>query len=180
MRNTGTRTLPNVAVTIDSFDYRSDYPDLAANKRPIWIVDQGPGAIANPPVRAVPFSPPGSGQTAIRRTPGRSVPLAPGSTRTFVWRVAPVKAGPTQVPYTVAAGLDGKAQAQLRRRPAQRVISACTIAAGPPATHVDPNTGQVVPGPYPRPRPDSHTEWRTAIAVWRCACSRTPSGRQPF
>ena len=45
VRNTGTRTVPNVAVTIDSFAYATNYPELAANKRPIWVVEQGPGKI---------------------------------------------------------------------------------------------------------------------------------------
>ena len=41
VRNTGTQTVPNVAVSIDSFAYTSDYPELAANKRPIWVIETG-------------------------------------------------------------------------------------------------------------------------------------------
>ncbi len=48
VRNTGSTTVPNVAVTVDSFNYVSSYPNLAANKRPIWAVERGPGRDREP------------------------------------------------------------------------------------------------------------------------------------
>ncbi len=109
VHNSGTRTAPNVAVTIDSFEYVSKFPELAANKRPIWIIDAGPGDIHHAAQSAV-VSPAGGGQTAYVNTWALG-PLAPGATRTFRWRVAPVKSGVHTVSYTVAAGLSGNARA---------------------------------------------------------------------
>ena len=61
VRNTGTQTMPNVAVTMDSFSYVSTYPGLAANQRPVWIVNEGPGTIPKRPVQSVTVDPPGGG-----------------------------------------------------------------------------------------------------------------------
>lgn len=151
VRNTGLRTLPNVAVAVNSFYYTSDYPDLAARKRPVWVVNDGPGPIPNPPVETVQVNPPGSGTTANEQiwALGR---LAPGAVRRFVWRVTPVKPGVHRIFYRVYAGLNGKAQARLGGQGSQTGIPAggftVVIAGRPPKTHVDPQTGKVVPGPY--------------------------------
>jgi hypothetical protein len=148
VRNTGPRTAPNVAVTLDSFYYTENYPELAVNKRPVWVIERGPGAIAKPPVESQVVSPPGGGQTAYVNTWALG-PLAPGSTRTFLWRVTPVKAGLHTVHFTVAAGLAGKAKAELASGgPVQGQLTA-SIAPAPPAMHVDPSTGQIVSGAYP-------------------------------
>jgi hypothetical protein len=148
VRNTGARTAPNVAVTVDSFYYTEHYPELASNKRPIWVVEKGPGAIPSRPVESEAVSPPGGGQTAYVNTWALG-PLAPGSSRTFLWRVVPVKAGMHRVGYTVAAGLAGKAKAELPSGGPVAGHFSVYIASVPPARHVNPNTGQVVPGPYP-------------------------------
>jgi len=148
VQNTSTRTVPNVAVTLDSFYYTEHYPELASDQRPIWVVEQGPGAIASPPVQSQSVSPPGGGQTAYVSTWALG-PLAPGSTQTFVWRVVPVKAGLHTVHFTVAAGLAGKAKAELASGgPVQGQLTA-DIAPLPAARHVDPYTGSVAAGQYP-------------------------------
>jgi hypothetical protein len=152
VRNTGTQTMPNVAVTIDSFAYASNYPELASNKRPIWVVEEGPGAIPKRPVESETVSPPGGGQTVYVNTWALG-PLAPGHTSTFLWRVVPVKAGRYTVHYTVAAGLDGKARAQLAGGGHPTGHLTVDIAPKPPATHVNPETGQVVAGTYPPATP---------------------------
>jgi hypothetical protein len=155
VRNPGPRTLPNVAVTVDSFSYTDNYPNEAARQQPVWIVDEGPGAIPRRPVQSESVDPPGSGQTAYVNTWALG-PLAAGATKTFVWRVTPVKSGLHRVDYVVAAGLAGNARARLSggegrsigpgRAPAGRFLVA--IAGRPRARHVNPETGQVVPGPY--------------------------------
>jgi hypothetical protein len=148
VRNTGTRTAPAVAVTLDSFYYTENYPELAANKRPIWVVESGPGPQAKRPVQSQAVSPPGGGQTAYVNTWALG-PLAPGQTQTFRWRVAPVKAGVHTVHYIVAAGLAGNARGALAAGgPVQGQLTA-DVAAAPPKTHVDPATGRVVAGTYP-------------------------------
>jgi len=146
VRNSGFKTMPNVAVTLDSFYYTSTYPHLAANKRPIWIVNTGPGAIAKPPVETEEIDPPGGGQTAYVNTWALG-PLAAGHRARFVWLVTPVKSGRHTVQYTVAAGLDRKAVAQLANgsRPAGKLTA--QIATAPPRTHVNPDTGQIAAGP---------------------------------
>jgi hypothetical protein len=147
VRNASTRTAPNVAVTLDSFYYTSHFPELAANKRPVWVVERGPGAIPSLPVESEAISPPGGGQTAYVNTWALG-PLAPGGVRTFLWRVVPVKSGVQTVDYVVAAGLGGKAKAELPSGGPVAGRFIVHIASVPPATHVNPNTGQVVPGPY--------------------------------
>jgi hypothetical protein len=148
VHNTGAHTVPNVAVTIDSFSYLSNYPELAAAKRPIWVIEGGPGTPAKEPVQSQAVSPPGGGQTAYVNTWALG-PLAPGRTQTFVWQVVPVKSGSYTVHYTVAAGLAGKARAQLAGGATPTGHFTIDIAPRPPITHVDPHTGRVVSGTFP-------------------------------
>jgi hypothetical protein len=148
VRNTGTRIVPNVAVTVDSFYYTENYPELADNKRPIWAIEEGPGAIPKRPVPTQVVSPPGGGQTAYVNTWALG-PLAPGHTQTFLWRVMPVKPGLHTVRFTVAAGLAGKARAQTADGALPTGHFTVDVAPQPPANHVDPETGQIVSGAYP-------------------------------
>jgi hypothetical protein len=148
VRNTGSHTVPVVAVTVDSFDYTSDYPELAADKRPIWAIEQGPGATAQPPVETQEVSELGGAQTAYVNTWALGS-LAPGHTQTFVWRVVPVKSGTHTVSFAVSAGLAGKAKARLSSGGAVRGHFTVDIASAPPARHVDPATGKVVAGAAP-------------------------------
>jgi hypothetical protein len=147
VRNTGSRTLPDVTVAVNSFSYTSDYPNLASRKRPIWIVDNGPGPIPNPPVETVEVDPPGGGTTSNDNiwALGR---LAPGASKRFVWHLTPVKSGVHSVSYRVYAGLNGKAQAQLAGGGTPGGHFTVAIAGEPPQTHVDPQTGKVTAGAY--------------------------------
>jgi hypothetical protein len=147
VRNTSARTLPDVTVAVTSFYYLSNYPRLASRRRPIWVVDEGPGRIPNPPVETVQSDPPGSGTTANYNVWALG-PLAPGATRSFVWHVTPVKPGVHRVFYRVYAGLNGKAQAKLAGGGVPGGSFTTYIAGTPPPTHVNPQTGKVVPGPY--------------------------------
>lgn len=150
VRNTSARTIPNIAVTVDSFNYVSDFPELAASKRPIWAIEQGPGAISRRPVQSQVVSPPGGGQTAYVNTWALG-PLAPGHARTFRWHVTPVKAGVYTVHYTIAAGLSGRSKARLADGSIPHGHFTVVIAPRPPSNHIDPSTGQVVSGRYPQP-----------------------------
>lgn len=151
VHNASAATIPNVAVTIDSFDYTSTAPELASNKRPIWVVEQGPGAIAPRPVQSEAISRPGGGQTAYVNTWALG-PLPPGHTRTFAWHVMPVKPGAYTVHYAVAAGLAGQAKARLADGALPHGHFHVTIAPEPPPRHINPETGAVAPGPF---RPSS-------------------------
>jgi len=148
VRNTSTTTMPNVAVTVDSFDYASDYPNLADNKRPIWVIEEGPGVTPKELVQSQAISAPGGGQTAYLNTWALGS-LAAGHTRTFVWHVTPVKPGVYTVHYTIAAGLAGRSRARLADGAIPHGHFTVAIAPRPPAKHVNPETGQVEEGNYP-------------------------------
>lgn len=148
VQNTGTTAVPNVAVTVDSFEYRSSYPELAAANRPTWVIERGPGPTAKPPVESQEVSPPGGGQTAYVNTWALGA-LAPGRVRTFVWTVVPVKAGAHVVRYAVSAGLAGKAKATTRLGGPVHGRFAALITKAPPLTHLNPDTGRVEVGPRP-------------------------------
>ena len=146
--NESARTVPNVAISVDSFSYVEKFAELAANKRPIWVVEEGPGTPAKLPVQSQAVSPPGGGQTNYVNTWALG-PLKAGASRTFTWRVVPVKAGSHTLHLTVAAGLAGNARAVLSGGgPVSRSFTA-EIAPAPPITHVNPSTGKVVPGTFP-------------------------------
>jgi hypothetical protein len=151
VRNAGVRVIPNVAVTLTSFYYTSDYPKLSSRKRPVWVVNTGPGAVAtNPPIQTEEINPAGGGETAFVNTWALGA-LAPHASRAFVWHVTPVKAGIHTVHYTVAAGVDGKARARLASGGLATGSLTAQIAPVPPATHVNPETGAIAPGPNPVP-----------------------------
>jgi hypothetical protein len=150
--NEASRTVPNVAITVDSFSYVEKYSELAANKRPVWVVEEGPGSIPARPVQSQAVSPPGGGQTAYVNTWALG-PLKPKATRTFTWKVVPVKAGTHDIHLTIAAGLAGNARASLARRSssgggAVTRSFATRIAPLPPSRHVNPETGRVVEGAF--------------------------------
>ena len=147
VQNTGEHRIPNLSVTVDSFNYSSSYPSLAASKRPIWVIEQGPGTPAKPPVASQEVSIPGGAQTAYVNTWAIG-PLASHASQTLTWKVAAVKSGSYTVHYTVAAGLAGKAKARLASGGPASGTFAVQIAPAPPQTHVDPKTGKVVQGPY--------------------------------
>jgi len=149
LRNASAKTVPNIAVTLDSLQYTENYPELSVSKRPVWVVERGPGAVAKPPVQTQEVASPGGGETAYVNTWALG-PLRPGGVETFRWIVTPVKSGLHVVHYRVAAGLGGNAKAVLPSGApvAGRFVSYITPA--PPPRHVNPNTGRVQPGEYPK------------------------------
>ena len=148
VRNESRLTVPNVAISVDSFSYVEKYPELAANKRPVWVVEEGPGTPAKLPVQSQAVSPQGGAQTNYVNTWALG-PLKAGASRTFTWKVVPVKAGSHTLHLTVAAGLAGNARAELPGEgPVTKTFTA-EIAPAPPITHVNPSTGKVVPGTLP-------------------------------
>jgi hypothetical protein len=151
VRNAGSRTIPTIAISLDSLSYRSTHPELADPSRPAWAVEHGPGPGANPPVESQEVSVPGGAQTAYVNTWALG-PLAAGRTQTFTWHVVPVKPGKHTVHFAVAAGLAGKARARSSgAHPGGAVTGTLSadVAGAPPTTHVDPRTGKVVTGTFP-------------------------------
>jgi hypothetical protein len=146
--NTSAEQAPNVAVTIDSFNYASNFPENADTQRPVWIIERGPGASALRPAKTQAVSPPGGGQTNYVNTWALG-PLGPGQARTFSWYVVPVKSGLHTVHYAVNAGLAGNAKAVTVNGGPVHGAFVVHVAATPPPRQVNPNTGKIVPGTYP-------------------------------
>lgn len=128
VRNTGSEAIPNVAVTIEpGFTTRSNRQDLADPNRPVWIVDEGPLG----------------GGTAYTSTWALGA-LPAGESKQFVWKVTPVRSGSYEVRYRVAAGLDGKAKAQVSGGEAPAGTFAVNVSNKPSQATVDPETGEVI------------------------------------
>jgi hypothetical protein len=108
VRNAGRKTVPNVAMTVDGFNYKKHDPDLADPERPRFVINGVPVEIGGFP-EAKDASPRGC-DTAYVNT-WACGPLKPGKDKTFRWSVTAVKAGPFKIDWRVAAGLDGKAKA---------------------------------------------------------------------
>jgi hypothetical protein len=108
VRNAGSETAPNVAVTVNGFSERRDNPDLADPERPIFVINGVPTDIGGLP-EAKEAAPAGC-DTAYVNT-WACGPLRAGQEKTFRWSVTAVEAGDYEVSYRVAAGLDGKARA---------------------------------------------------------------------
>jgi hypothetical protein len=96
VKNVDSKTIPNAAVTVNSFDQRSNDPNLADPSRPLFVLNSGPHG----------------GDTSYVGTWALG-PLKPGQVKTFKWDVTAVKAGPYRLTYKVNAGLAGKAKAVL-------------------------------------------------------------------
>jgi hypothetical protein len=127
VRNSGRETIPNLAVTLRGFATRDRQPDLSDPTRPLWIVDESPAA----------------GVTAYDDTwtAGR---LAPGRRATLRWRVTPVVAGRHRLTYAVAAGLNGRARAELDGGGRPQGAITVRVEDEPATARVDPATGRVI------------------------------------
>lgn len=150
VQNAGSKTVPNVAVTVDSLTYMASKPaGLADRERPTWVIDRGPGPVNKPPVESEEVSPPGGGETAFVRTWALG-PIGPRQSKTFTWKLTPVRAGSHTVHWSVAAGLYGKAKAiDVSNSATPKGSFTVHIAPEPTETHVSPETGAVAKGPAP-------------------------------
>src|SRR5688572_6816954 len=92
--NPGDRTIPNIGVTLDGFNFRRDDPDLADPERPQFVINGVPREIGGFP-EAKEAAPLGC-DTAYVDT-WSCGPLKPGKQRTFRWSVTAVKAGDFQI-----------------------------------------------------------------------------------
>jgi hypothetical protein len=147
VRNADSKTIPNIAVTLDSFYYTEKYPELASSQRPIWVVEKGPGAPPQRPVQSEAVSPPGGGQTAYDNTWALGA-LAPHHTQVFEWTVIPVKSGIHHINIEISAGLAGRSKATLPNGTPLHARFRSEIAPAPPSRHVNPSTGRVELGQF--------------------------------
>jgi hypothetical protein len=129
LKNVDQRTIPNVAVTVKSFDRKKEDEDLADPSRPVFVVNRGPQG----------------GETAFVDTYALG-PLRAGEEKTFSWNVTAVQAGPYKLDWSVAAGLHGKAKAvDADGRGAPRGTFSGRIDDEPPDTRVADDGRTVVP-----------------------------------
>jgi len=137
VRNPEQRTVPNVAVTVQTkgakagdgvtaFGQKSDDARLADSSRPIWILDEEP-----------------KGGTSAYSNTWSLGPLKGGETKTFEWKLTAVEPGSYSLAYRVAPGLDGKAR--LAAGSKARGIFTVQVADDPVPARVN-SKGQVVRG----------------------------------
>lgn len=156
VRNTGTRPIPNLAVTIcnvtcaypapkgegtsaQAFAQVLHQPYLANPSRPIWIVDRPPG----PCLYSCRNGGAGAYVTAYSNTWALGHKLAPGRSATFDWGVTAVSAGRHVVAWALAAGLSGKAKAVLADGSQPGGTFAVHITSKPQQSYVN-SAGKVV------------------------------------
>jgi len=108
VRNTGPKTIPNVAVTVNGFGIKEKQEGLADNRRPVFAINGVPKELAGFPESK--DAAPKGGETNYVDTWALG-PLKRGRSRSFRWSVTAVRAGPYRLRYIVSAGLDGKAKA---------------------------------------------------------------------
>jgi len=103
VRNPEQKTVPNVAVTVETkgakagdgltaFGQKSGDSRLADPNRPIWILDKEP-----------------VGGTSAYSNTWTLGPLKGGETKTFEWKLTAVEPGEYSLAYRVSPGLDSKA-----------------------------------------------------------------------
>lgn len=126
VRNAGEEQIPNIAMTVNGFYYRTEQPGVADPARPVWILNL----------------PPANGQTALVNTWALGS-LDPGRTATFVWNLTAVKAGLHRLDYRAAAGLNGKARAVTEAGGVPAGTISVRVTPKPRDSYVLPN-GEVV------------------------------------
>jgi hypothetical protein len=153
VRNDDTETVPDVAMTVHGFYYRLDEPDaadtgrpdIADPSRPVFVIGGVEKQLGGYP--EVKLDAPEGGSTALVNTWTLGA-LKPGAQTTFRWRVTAVKAGPFEIAYEVAGGLDGKAKAVTAAGDPPRGKFSGTITAKAPASRIAAD-GVTVVSPAP-------------------------------
>ena len=131
VRNVDDRTIPDLSVTVKSFDRKerdadeenravSAQPQLADPRYPVFIVNKSPveytqdlGA-GEPSLVDREVDPPRGTEASGSYVDTYSLgPAGPGETKEFRWSVTASVAGPFKLRYRVNAGLDGRARAVL-------------------------------------------------------------------
>jgi hypothetical protein len=127
VRNASSRTIPELAVTLDSLTAFSQQPGLADASRPVWIVNRGPYG----------------GDSAYTNT--WAIPNVPaGQTRTLTWDVTAMEPGRHTVRWRIDAGLDGKARAMTAGGGTPQGRFDVDVSDAAPRLSIDPDSGAVV------------------------------------
>jgi hypothetical protein len=155
VRNTGSKTIPNLSVSIcnttchypaptgqgtsvAAFAAYLKMPGLASHSRPVWVVDKPPGPCG--------YSCQNGGQggyVSANANTWQSGSLKPGATATFSWRLTAVQPGRYLVAYQVAGDLYGKARVVLPGGVIPQGVFRVTVARAPAQSYVN-SSGKVV------------------------------------
>ena len=143
VRNADTERIPNVAVTLDGLDYRKDDPELADQRRPQFVVNGKFKEFGN--IEDAQSQTPNGIENPTYVNTWSLGPLEPGESKRFRWNVTAVQAGPYELSYEVAAGLDGKARAVDASGEAPRGIFSGTVSDDAPQTRIADDGKTIVP-----------------------------------
>ena len=155
VRNVGTKTIPNLAVTIcnttcsypapvgegtsvAAFAQYLNQAGLASHSRPVWVVERPPGLCGYSCVNGGA----GANVSAAANT-WQGGQLRPGQTATIRWGLTAVAPGKFVVAWEIAAGIYGKAKAVLPGGGLPHGSFAVNIARAPAQSYVN-DKGQVV------------------------------------
>lgn len=127
VRNTGTETIPGLAVSLEGINRLDEQPGIADPQEPVWIVDDAPRA----------------GVTAYVNTWSLGE-LPPNEEQEYVWRMTPVVAGRHTLRWRVAGNLTGSAKAQLADGAVPEGQFDVRVRSIPRQTRVNPQTGRIV------------------------------------
>jgi hypothetical protein len=146
VRNTGTKTVPAVAVTISiggkegetsslPFGIHDPQPELAQPDRPVWVLAEDFPKFAGSDA-------PGGTSTSAHKTFDLG-PLKPDATVEAIWKLSAVKAGTYTLLYGIEGGLSGKSKAETGGGVKPGGSFVVKIAERPPNTTVT-DSGQII------------------------------------
>jgi hypothetical protein len=143
VRNADTKQIPNIAVTMDGLDYRKDDPELADQRRPQFVVNGKFKKFGN--IEDAQAITPGGVENPTYVNTWALGPLEPGESKEFKWDVTAVVAGPYELNYKVAAGLDGKAKAVDANGVTPTGVFSGTVSDEAPQTKIAADGKTVIP-----------------------------------
>jgi hypothetical protein len=143
VRNADTERIPNIAVTMNGLDYRKDDPELADQRRPQFVVNGRFKSFGN--IEDAQALTPGGVENPTYVNTWALGPLEPGESKRFRWDVTAVYAGPYELSYTVAAGLDGKARAVDANGDTPQGVFTGTVSDEAPQTRIAADGKTIVP-----------------------------------
>lgn len=143
IRNADSKEVPNVAVTLKGLDRRKEDPDLADQRRPVFVVNGQFKEFGN--IEDAQAKTPNGIENPAYVDTWSLGPLKPGESKSFKWDVTAVQAGPYQLDYTVSAGLDGKAKAVDSSGETPVGVFSGTISDAPPQTRIAKDGKTIVP-----------------------------------
>ncbi|HET9426170.1 MAG TPA: hypothetical protein VFO55_12455, partial [Gemmatimonadaceae bacterium] len=143
VRNADQKDIPNIAVTMNGLDYRKDDPELADQRRPQFVVNGKFKEFGN--IEDAQAQTPNGIENPSYVNTWSLGPLKPGESKRFRWDVTAVKAGPYELSYSVAAGLDGKARAIDETGETPQGVFTGTVSDEAPQTKIAADGKTIIP-----------------------------------